>query len=299
METAVMQTLDMKLPAQSMRPCAQSLAMEPYSFDIVGKTYKIRLARDMSDRLKSWNFVHRAYAAKGYAPDNAQGLWYGIHDALPETLTFLTERDGRLVASLTLVFDSPIGIPADELYADSLSELRNGGRRLCEIVSLVNIEKSISAGTKIIRHLFKLAYLAAYNLESATDFVITVNPRHKIYYQKGLLFEEVGEERNYGKVNGAAAVLLRLDMIAAQTVYKERFNHLEGERNFYKFFRDRQDHWLRWLHAGRTRLTPTELEEHFLCNPNLCAHTSKEKMAYAAACYATQSSVWLKQERQR
>src|SRR6185503_13907745 len=46
----------------------------------------------------------------------------------------------------------------------------------------------------------------------ATDVVIEVNPRHVAYYQKLLLFEVCGPEKPCPRVNGAPAVLLRLDL---------------------------------------------------------------------------------------
>lgn len=167
--------------------------------------YEIRIARDIRDRKAAWGFVRRAYVREGYAQESGPDLWYGIHDALPATTTFAVKRAGVIVATLTLVFDSAIGLPADGLYGAELDERRARNRRLCEIVSLASEERRSVSGMKVIRHLFRLAYLVARDLEEYTDFMITVNPSHAAYYQKSLLFEQIGPERAYDKVAGAPA----------------------------------------------------------------------------------------------
>ncbi|MFH1022187.1 MAG: hypothetical protein V1809_02230, partial [Planctomycetota bacterium] len=55
-------------------------------------------------------------------------------------------------------------------------------------------------------------YLLSRKIRGATDFVITVNPRHVRFYERSMLFEKAGPERVYGKVGGAPAVLLRVDL---------------------------------------------------------------------------------------
>ena len=44
------------------------------------------------------------------------------------------------------------------------------------------------------------------------DFVIEVNPRHVNYYRRLLCFEVLGQERPCPRVQGAPAVLLRVDL---------------------------------------------------------------------------------------
>ncbi len=236
---------------------------DPYIFGSYGDC-EIRVASSMEDRRRAWELVYRIYAEKGYADHDPEGLWYGIHDALPETTTFIVEREGELVSAMSVVFDSPLGLPADPLYGPALDRMRKQGRRLCEIVSLVSVERRQSLGANILRHLFKLAYITARYLENATDFVITVNPHHVQYYEKSLLFEELAGERIYEKVCGAPAVLLRLDLATAEEVYRAQFGHLSGERNLHRFFVNRIDALKRWLQNRRRWLDEEDFEKYFI-----------------------------------
>ena len=217
------------------RGCDSVPWLSRYRFGDHGE-YEVIQADELDERLRAWRLVYRSYAAKGYAQPSADELWYGLHDALPATRIFLVTRDGRDVATLSLVFDSPLRLPADEVYGDELNKLRVQDRRACEMVSLVSEETTSARCLEVLKHLFKLAYLTATRLEGATDMVITVHPHHAAYYERRLLFEAVGGVRDYGKVGGAPAVLLRLDLQTAEARYEERYG--DGAGGLFRFFID-------------------------------------------------------------
>ena len=235
---------------------------DAYTFGPAGE-YEIRIAASIEDRRRAWALVHDAYVRKGYARPNAEGLRYGIHDALPDTTTFLAEHDGEAVAALTVVCDGPLGLPADEVSGPELDMLRGKGRYPCEIVSLVDTERRRSRGAMIVMHMFKLAFVTARHVEEATDFVITVNPRHVPYYERVLLFEEIGEEKEYEKVCGAPAVLLGLDLLDAETRYRGRFGGLPEEKNLYRFFTGDMGRWQGWIRRQRRPLDGAEIRRYF------------------------------------
>ena len=250
-----------KGPAQREPDLAQAGASCP-SFSCAGCTFQI--AACIEERRKAWALAYEVYRTKGYAAEDSSGLWYGLHDALFQTVTFLALREGRAVAALTVVFDSPLGLPADEVFGVDLKALRERGRRPCELVSLVSIETDLRLGTEIVKHLFKLAYLTAHRIERATDFIITVNPRHVPFYTHLLQFESCGVERPYGKVGGAPAAPLRLDLETAEARYQARYGHLEGERNLYRFFINAcEPEMLEWIRRHRQPLDQASFQRHF------------------------------------
>jgi hypothetical protein len=225
--------------------------------------YEITVACGIEDRCRAWRLVYGVYLEKGYAKPCAEELWYGDHDALPDTTTFLVTRSGDDIAALTTVFDGVAGLPAEGLYGNELDNLRGRGRRLCEIVSLVNTEKVSARSFEILLHLFRAAFVTARHLERATDFMITVNPHHVPYYERVLLFERVGEEKTYSKVSGAPAVLMRLDLERASERYRERYASRSGRRNLHRFFADGIPLLCRWLSRRRVPLDWGSLHEYF------------------------------------
>jgi len=278
-----------------------NLALLSFSYTL--GEHRIRVASSIGDRCRAWALVYAAYLAKGYAKPNAQRLWYGLHDALPNTTTFLAERrpnpcdeqtEGFLsakqtqeVATLTLVFDSPLRLPSDDLYAPELDSLRSQGRRLCEIISLVNTKSAPGMEASLTNHLFKLAYHTSYSLERATDLVITVNPRHALFYERYALFQRLGEERPYGKVNGAPAVLLRLDLERATPDYlrKAETGSVSKLHAYREFMLESAGEIEGWLRQQRTPLDIGSIQRYFAADRPILQDLKPELRRYLLGLY--------------
>ncbi|GMV82895.1 MAG: hypothetical protein AMXMBFR7_40790 [Planctomycetota bacterium] len=225
--------------------------------------YRLRVAGNLLERKRAWGLAYRVYRSKGYARESELGLWYGIHDALADTITFIAERQGDPVAALTVVFDSLLGLPADHLFADEIAQLRRTGRRPCELVSLVSVETNAARGAELVRQLFRLAHRAAEG--RSDDLLITVNPRHTPFYIRKLLFERFGPDRTYEKVNGALATPLRLDLHTARERYRQAYAQREGGENLYAFFCGAHERPMAaWIESGKRQLDADALRRYFV-----------------------------------
>ncbi len=238
--------------------------------------YCLEFATTIEQRRRAWALAYEIYADKGYAGSREDRLWYGSHDALPDTRTLIVSRDGVDVACMTLVFDSLIDLPADQVYGEELDQLRSSGRYLCEIISLVSRETGRKRSIGVLQHMFRAAFLVARDLEKATDFIITVNPRHAGYYRSRLLFEVIGELRNYEKVGGAPALLLRLDLETAEERYSLKYGC--GENSLISFFLSgRQDfHLMRLLLDSKQELSLYDIKYWFEDHRKLLQQVSTE-----------------------
>ncbi len=54
-----------------------------------------------------------------------------------------------------------------------------------------------------------------------SDLCIAVNPHHAAFYRKAFHFQDIGGLKQYGKVNGAPAIALRLDLALARSLMSE------------------------------------------------------------------------------
>ncbi len=177
---------------------------------------------------QAWRLVQACYVQKGYA--RADGvLWYDHSPLDPRTTTLL--MDGGHPATLTVVFDSPLRLPSDAVFKEELDALRLAGRQLCEFTALAHANPDQDLDIQTVYELFRHAWLTAAHLESATDILITVNPRHVPFYRRALLFERLGPVRNFDKVSGAPAVLMRLDLSDAEARFRE--HRLSEIGNFF------------------------------------------------------------------
>jgi hypothetical protein len=172
----------------------------------------IRIANMSELREKAYKLLYNIYYKMGIAKKSTNGLWLSIYDALPETTTLVAEDSkGEIGGALTLVFDSHIGLPADELYKKEIDKIRQSGGQICEFVSL-GINNGGKSSLKILAGLFYCAFLHAWQRKDAAILIITVHSRFEKFYCQKLSFEKIGPERNYAKVNGEPTVLLCLSL---------------------------------------------------------------------------------------
>jgi hypothetical protein len=175
-------------------------------------TYRVRVANNLEYREKAYQFVNKIYSEKGWSQSDQNGLWLTIHHALSDTIVLIAEdNDNNICGTLSLIFDSPIGIPADASYQLELNSLRNQGKKLCEIVSF-GTDPSFKYSVRILAGLFFCAYLIAWRVKNSTDFVIAIRPYHSDFYTQSLHFRKIGQEKKCERANGISTVLLQLPL---------------------------------------------------------------------------------------
>lgn len=232
--------------SQVLRAITDGMSQGLTSWDMSGDDaqHTMLVANDYATRRRAYALAHRIYHGCGYVPDS-EGVIVSPYDLDPNTLTLLAvDANGRDTATITLVFDSPAGLPSDEIYGVELNGLRKQGRRLVEVTRLAIDEDHQRCKTLLVR-LFNFIYIHAYRVMGFDDFVIEVNPRHVSYYRRLLSFDQVGPERACPRVHGAPAVLLRLDFhVAEREIRRCRANRDQlGERTLFP-------HFYSWLEAG-------------------------------------------------
>jgi hypothetical protein len=188
-----------------------------------GMTYRILVASDRVTRERAYRFAHRVYLESGYAPEGTEMI-VSKYDVDPQTFTLLAEdSNGREAGTITLIFDSGNGLPCDEIFGAELGGLRAKGRRLAEVTRLA-IDKEHACCRSLLIHLFNFESVFARQVKRYSDQMIEVNPRHVNYYKRLMAFEQAGPERPCPRVNGAPAVLLRLD----HSIQKQEISRTSG-----------------------------------------------------------------------
>ncbi|MDL1967694.1 MAG: hypothetical protein LWW97_03890 [Deltaproteobacteria bacterium] len=255
--------------------------------------YRIKIANDFETRRSAYELIYRLYREKEYAAPNDSGMWLSLYNLLPDTTTLVVMQEDEVVGTLSVVFDGPLGLPADKLYKEEIDVLRKAGRKPAEIISLGVADKGRRSSRDILVKLFNYVYLVSRHLKDATDFVITVNPHHAEYYQKTLLSEEWGTEHTYEKLGGAPAVLLRINLetpdrlkIPDRTVAEPHMEKLR-KRTYYRFFHTTEQEQ-KILPNLEMQLDPMS-EEEFYCfamkKTDLWDHASPREKSYLSKHY--------------
>lgn len=196
---------------------------------VKGGSFRIRLADTHGQRSSANMLIDKMYSWRGYTPSPP------IRE-IPNRITLVAHKNDHIIGTITLGFDSSIGLLVDELYKEEINPIRKQRRKLCEFTKLA-VDGGVRS-KRVLASLFHIAYIYAYNLHNSTDLFIEVNPRHAKFYEKMLGFKQYGPEKHNHRVN-APAVLLWLDLdYAHQQIQKfgGRLNLTRSEKSLYPYF---------------------------------------------------------------
>lgn len=202
----------------SPTPRSAQVKVRRFENDQIAAGLDFGLATDRDVLEQAFRLQHDQYVGQGYMDPHPSGWRLSTHYALPSTRVFVARSGHRVVATMTLIGDSPLGLPMDEIYADDLRGLRGQRRDLAEVSGLALDPNYSSSGVAILLRLIRMMALYAVRVAHLSDLCIAVNPHHAVFYRKAFYFQDIGGLKQYGKVNGAPAVALRLDLGPVPTV---------------------------------------------------------------------------------
>lgn len=212
---------------QAEMSATQELAVEQQKF-------KIRLANTDDRRGSASLLIQKMYSWRGYQTHN-------VLEGQPNRITLVAVANEQSIGTLTLGFDSTIGLLVDDLYKPEIDALRAESRKVCEFTKLAIDERIRSK--RVLASLFHIAYVYARNIHQCQDIVIEINPRHVRFYERMLGFKRLGAEKMCDRVH-APAVLLRLDLDYAHeqiTKFGGRMERAIEEKSLYPYFFSQQD----------------------------------------------------------
>jgi len=223
------------------------------------REWRIVVANTRELREKAFQLVYDVYIREGYELrfGRESGLWCTIHHLHPDTTIFLAEKEGKLTGSVTVLPDSRLGLPTDRIFPEPLAGLRKAGRRLSEISSLVVTEEPAGIPPELAMHLYRLAHLVSLRMLKSTDIVASVMARHRDFYSRFLLFDEVSEAPRLSPKTDQQVSYVRLNLETMKERYEQRYARATGRRNLYRWFFQNEDEpqmvdWLRRSHSPMT-----------------------------------------------
>ena len=181
-------------------------------------------ARDIADLCRAYRLVYTRYVAEGYMRPRACKMRYSIFNLLPVSHTYVSCRNGDVVATATVVLDSPLGLPMGQLFEPEVELLRRAGRRVVEGTMLCAYD-----GLGFERSLLDvmMGFIGCCLSLRVDDICLVVNPKHVSFWQSCMGFEVFSEEKPCAHVRQAPGVLLRADVQSA----------VSGERKMPGLFR--------------------------------------------------------------
>jgi len=229
----------------------------------------IRPAASRDELEQAFHLVYQSFLQRGYIEKSPAELRLSIFNAFPETVTFVGDLRGKVVATVTLVPDTPVGLPMDEIFHDEVQALRDQGRKITEVTMLADRRHELRRALPVVLVLMKRLFDYATLMLKASDLCITVNPRHESYYRRFLLFEQIGSVRDYPSVRNNPALAARLDLENVREACRG------NERLLRHFFTDRTP-----LSLLRERyvMTPADLHYFFVRRTPIFRQAAQEQI---------------------
>lgn len=198
----------------------------------------LKVAETREELEECFRLLHDAYVAVGFMKPDPSGMRATIYHALPTTTTLLASYDNRIVGTISLIRESPLGFPMQKIF--NIDKIRQAGGKIAEVSALAIHRRFQSMGGVILFPLMKFMYEYSTKFFDTRHLVIAVNPRHIGFYESVLFFQRLKEVpvAHYDFVNGAPAVGAHVDLKSAPKIYKRYYDSKEPAKNLYRYFTD-------------------------------------------------------------
>jgi hypothetical protein len=243
-----------------------------------------KLVETAAELEASAQLVYREYLKRGYVTPDPSELKLSLYQILPQTTTLIGKQGENIVVTVTLIPDSPNGLPMDRTYPHELAQLRQSRRRLAEVGLLALDSQRLGRGIFLLAHpdklllvfkLFKLLRDYA-SVVQVDDFVIAFNPKHQLLY-KCLCFQPLGGPAYYDGDTQKPAIARRLDLRTADEVLRRQMP------DFHRFFFGNPTPPQAF--AQKLRLTPEAIQKLFVLKTPLLRQAGPQELHYIKSCY--------------
>lgn len=210
--------------------------------ELSGVTFKV--AETLEEHELSFRLVHDMYVARGISKKDPSGIRFSAFHVLPTTTTFIAKRDDRVIGTVSLIEDSPIGLPMEKTHPEEILSLRLDSRRFAEVGALA-VEKG-HRGRGVSLMLYNILFRWARQHRFIESLVIAVHPGIAKFYEDVLLFQRIGPTRYYESLNKALSTPLLLELSSATTRFRAIYEHHSmrlGKApcgNLYSFFSEHE-----------------------------------------------------------
>lgn len=192
-----------------------------------------KIAETKDEVEQSLRLLYQAYAEFSLTEPDPDQIRVTVYHTLPTTSILLAKHKDKVIGTLSLIRDNPLGLPAESHY--DLSYLRNQNYELAETSSLA-IDREWRG--KIFFHLLKFFYEYSQKYFHIDSVVLTTHSKWYQFYEALLLFEALpgGPIEKYDFANGVRAVGEHLDLRTAPDRFYETYAGQDIPRDLYSFF---------------------------------------------------------------
>jgi len=245
-----------------------------------------RVVRTREELESAYALVYKEYLKRQYVREISAQMRYSLFNILPTTTTFIALCDNQIIATASVIVNSPLGLPMDDLYKDELDELRVNDKKICEISMLASDTSLFPEGTSLmlnakkmflVYNLFKCVFDYVKDVLQMDNICIAINPKHNLTYDH-LFFRDLGPLKKYDQVNGAPALGKCLDVKEVEPNCASN-NRLGIQKLFFQKSTDPQKF------DNKMVLQEKDIKELFMQKFSLLQEADSDELQYISQCY--------------
>ncbi len=253
--------------------------------DDIAPSMWIGVAKTQSDLESAFRLVHDSYVESGFMKPDPSGLRITKYHCLPTTTVLCVKSGGEVVATATVIQDSPFGLPMDGIF--DMSAYRKGGKKLAEISSLAIAPTFRGAATVCLFPLTKFIHNYCDRYLKLNYMVCAVNPKHQDLYEAILLFKKIGQATvaKYNFANNQPAVGHFFDLNRDPHRFAKIYSGKPKHRDLFRYFYQKSLSILEFPNRAVFRgsdptLTPELMHYFFNQRVQLFQQLTAEDMGY-------------------
>lgn len=198
--------------------------------------FEFKLINTENEFLESVRLLHDCYVQAKYMNPDPTGFRITPYHLLPDTITAVAKFDGKVVATMSLVRDNPLGLPMDKIF--DLKDYRLHGQVLCEVSALAIHKDFRGQQGELLHSLIRYLWRYSYEWYHVDYFVIAVNPSMVDLYEAFYLFRKLRNKRQINKynfVNDAPAIGLFRSVSDSFDAFEKVYKNRPPLKNLYQF----------------------------------------------------------------
>lgn len=166
-------------------------------------------ATTLCDVEGAWRLVYQVYLAQGLISPNATGVYAHRQAVTGNSCVLRGVLDGRTVSTITMIEDSPSGLPVDCVAPELARSLRHDG---CRLIEASMFASSREPGARSASHVLTLVSWAIWFAVQrlANKLIIGVHPKHSGFYRRILGFRTLTSALNYPTLHDAPVTVMAL-----------------------------------------------------------------------------------------
>lgn len=168
---------------------------------------KIKFATTSSEFSQAMQLIHKIYTQKGLITSDGKQTYFSPHIILPNNRLVVAIKNNTVIGTISLIEDSPIGVPMDNVHPYETAALRSQKEKFAEVGSFAIESEYQHHGITLL--LYKAVFLYICLHRNIQSILIAVHPRVSDFYRSLFKFEKIGDEQKYSTLNNAKSVPLK------------------------------------------------------------------------------------------